>query len=194
VSLTEDSLYEQALSAARNEARLLGERLYGKTLKSDIRSRVALGCFAVAQQHHSGIVVLLSHPQPLHSSAFTLLRPMAEATFRGFWVARCASDEKVENILSGAKKQVDTATIVRELLAAVAPTGAHDGFYQRVWPSLSAYTHTYEESLVPWISGPDVEAKFESKNLLSLLHRASLTAQLIEAGVLALLAAPEVAS
>lgn len=181
--------YADALAAAREEARSLGERLHGKALKSDLRSRVALGCFAVAQQHHSGIIVLLSHPRPLQASAFALLRPLAEATFRGFWVARCASEEKVENILTGEKRQIDTATIVRELVEAAGQGGKHAGFYSRVWPRLSVYTHTYEESLEPWLRGQDIEPQFTETELLSLLKRASLSAQLIEAGVLSLLAA-----
>lgn len=180
--------YAEALAAAREEARALGERLHGKALKSDLRSRVALGCFAIAQQHHSGIVVLLNHPLPLQASAFALLRPLAEATFRGFWVARCASDEKVENVLTGDKKQIDTATIVRELLEAAGQGGTHAGFYSRAWPRLSVYTHTYEESLAPWLRGPDIEPTFKDEELLALLKRASLSAQIIEAGVLSLLA------
>jgi hypothetical protein len=47
--------------------------------------------------------------------AFSLLRPLAEATFRGFWIARCASDEKSQHHVRH-KKQIDTATIIRELL------------------------------------------------------------------------------
>ena len=180
--------YLQALATAREEARALGERLHGKALKSDVRSRIALGCFAIAQQHHSGIIVLLSHPLPLQASAFALLRPLAEATFRGFWVARCASDDKVENILTGDKKQIDTATIVRELLDAAGQSAKHPDFYKRVWPRLSVYTHTYEESLSPWLRGPDVEPKFSEDELLSLLKRANLAAELIEAGVTSLIA------
>ncbi len=180
--------YQQSLAAAREEASSLGKRLHGSLLKSDLRSRVALSCFAIAQQHHSAIIALLSHPQPLQSSAFSLLRPLTEATFRGFWIARCASDEKIENILSGEKKQIDTATIIRELLAAVGHSDKHSSFYQRVWPSLSAYSHSYEESLHPWLSGQDIEPNFTEEHLLSLLTRASLTAKLVEAGVLSLLA------
>lgn len=178
--------YIETLMVAREEARALGERLHGTALKSDIRSRVALGCFAIAQQHHSGIIILLSNTPPLQSSAFALLRPLAEATFRGFWVARCASEDKVKNILTGEKKQIDTCTIVRELLEAAGQGGKHEGFYQRVWPNLSAYTHTYEESLAPWLRAQDIDPKFTDEELTSLLTRASLSAQLIEAGVLSL--------
>lgn len=185
--------YDQALAAASHEARALGETLHGKALKSDTRSRVALGCFAVAQQHHSGIIILLSPPSPLQASAFSLLRPLAEATFRAFWVARCASDDKIENLLTESKKQIDTATIVRELIEAAEQSDKHAGFYQHVWPRLSAYTHTYEESLAPWLRGQDIEPNFTDEELLSLLKRASLSAQLIGAGVLSLLAQPDAA-
>ena len=180
--------YSHKLAVAREEARALGERLHGKALKSDMRSRVALGCFAIAQQHHSGIIVLLSHPLPLQASAFSLLRPLAEATFRGFWVARCATDDKVENILTGDKKQIDTASIVRELLDAAGQAANPPDFYTKVWPRLSVYTHTYEESLSPWLRGPDIEPKFSEDELLSLLRRARLAAELIEAGVTSLIA------
>ena len=181
--------YDQALTAAREEARILGEKLHGKALKSDVRTRVALGCFAAAQRHHSGIIILLSHLLPLHASAFALLRPLAESTFRAFWIAHCASDEKIENVLTGSKKQIDTATIVRELVEAAGQSERYAGFYQRVWPRLSAYTHTHEESLAPWLRGQDIESLFTTKELLALLKRASLSAQLIGVGALSLLAA-----
>lgn len=182
--------YQQSLATARQEACTLGTRLHGKLLKSDLRSRVALSCFAIAQQHHSAIIVLLSHPQSLQSSAFSLLRPLVEATFRGFWIARCASDERISNILTGNKKQFDTASIVRELLSAVNQGDKHSSFYQDVWPSLSAYIHYYEESLFHWLSGEHIEPSFTEDDLLSLLTRCHHTAQLIEMGVLSFLADP----
>jgi len=185
--------YEHALASAREEAHGLGEMLYGKSLKSDARSLVALGCFAVAQQHHSSIIILLSHPLPLQSSAFALLRPLVEATFRAFWVAHCASDEKIKNLLTGDKKQIDTATIVRELVEAVDQDSKHASFYQRVWPELSAYTHTYEEALSPWLRGQDIESKFTNEELLALLKRVSLLANFIKVGVFSLLAIPDAA-
>jgi hypothetical protein len=105
-------------------------------------------------------------------------------------VALCASEEKIGNILTGEKKQVDTATIVRELLDAVGQGSKHPAFYQRVWPSLSAYVHTYEESLFPWLRGQNIEPKFTELELNSLLQRVSLTAKLIETGALLLLVQP----
>lgn len=183
--------YTQALATARDEASALARRLHGKALVSDLRSRVALSCFAIAQQHHSGIVLLLSHPLPLHSSAFALLRPLAEATFRGCWIAGCASEEKVRNVLTGDKKQIDTATIVRELQEATGRGNTNVDFYKRVWPQLSAYTHAYENSLDPWLRGQDIAPMFTEEELTSLLHRTSLSAKLIEAGVLSLLAHEE---
>ena len=182
--------YEQALISAREEAYALGERLHGKLLHSDNRSRVALGCFAVAQQHCSGIIILLSQPLPLQATAFTLLRPLAEAVFRGLWVANCATDDKVANILTGHKKQIDTATIIRELIAAFGQSEKHPEFYKRVWPTLSAYSHTYEKSLESWLMGQDIELEYTEKELLSLLSKIKHSAQLIEAGVMALLTQP----
>ncbi|MEK8034185.1 hypothetical protein AACH06_25445 [Ideonella sp. DXS29W] len=182
--------YDEALAVARRDAHALAERLLGQQLKSDRRSRVALSCFAIAQQHHSSIIVLLSHPSPLQASAFALLRPLAEAIFRGLWVAHCASEEKAENLHTGAKKQIDMATIVRELIEAGGKAGDHPDFYRRVWPHLSAFTHSYEASLDPWLQGQDVEANFEDGDLMSLLKRTHLMCQCIEAGVLSMRADP----
>jgi hypothetical protein len=175
--------YVETLAAARKEAHALGQRLQGTVLKSDMRTRVALACFAVAQQHHSSMIVLLSHPIPLQSSAFSLLRPLAEATFRGFWIAQCASDEQIKNVISGAKKQIDTASIIRQLNECTDLQDKYPNFYQSVWPNLSSHIHSYENSLIPWLVGQDVEPKFMEEELFSLLNRASLMAPLIELGV-----------
>jgi hypothetical protein len=175
--------YTEALAVAREEAHALGERLHGKVLKPDMRTRVALACFAIAQQHHSSIVLLLSHPNPMPSSAFSLLRPLAEATFRGFWIARCASDEQINNVISGAKKQIDTASIVRQLIESNDLQDKFPNWYQSVWPNLSSHIHTYENSLIPWLVGQDVELQLNEEKLFSLLNLANQVAPLIEAGV-----------
>jgi hypothetical protein len=180
----------QVLNNAREEAQAIGVLLNGKMLKSDLRSRLALGCFAIAQQHHSGIIILLSHQPPLQASAFAMLRSLAEAMFRGFWIAKCASDEKLKNILTGDKKQIDMATIIRDLIEAVGHSAKHEYFYKKVWPRLSAYTHTYEESLLPWLRGPDIDGQYSEDEQITLLKNASLVASLIVLGVDSLSAKP----
>lgn len=98
--------YGSSLSDARKEAAFISQRLHGAHLKSDIRSKTAAACFAIAQQHHSSILILLSNQPALEATAMALLRPLLEATYRGIWVSRCASDEQVDRFVSGAKKQL----------------------------------------------------------------------------------------
>ena len=65
------------LDDAKIQAERYGQQLHGLGLPGDARSRVAFACFAVAQQHHSAMLILLDRPNPLQSSAFALLRPLA---------------------------------------------------------------------------------------------------------------------
>lgn len=178
--------YSQTLSEANKEARATGKRLHGLKLRGDIQARIALSCFAVAQQHHSAILVLLSHFNPMPSSALALLRPLLEATLRGFWVIKCASDTQGENLVSGVQKQVDMAGVINALKDKAGIGDKYSSFYREVWPALSAYLHTYETQLQPWLAGQNVESNYTEVQLSKLVCLASKTMALAELGVVSL--------
>lgn len=178
---------EQSLIKAKESENKLGWCLHDLALKSDERSRIAGGCFAIAQQHYAAIIFLLNQkPKPLASSAFTLLRPLTESIFRGHWVAKCATDEKIANLRSATKKQIDFKSILDDLLKATSLSEKYSNCYKQVWPYLSTFTHTYELALEPWLTTTDIEQNFSEEILVELLTIVNLLAKLIELGVLSL--------
>lgn len=175
--------YENALSESRKEAALMSQRLCGLRLKPDIRSRAAAACFAIAQQHHSSILILLSNRPALEATAMALLRPLLEATYRGLWVSHCATDEQVDSFVSGAKKQLDMASIISALGELFNRESVRDTLYIPVWPVLSAYTHTYEQQVQRWVSTNAIEPNYEPDEVMWLLERANEAMRLAAAGV-----------
>ena len=132
----------------------LGTRLHGLRLPNVPRSRVAFACFAVAQQHHSAILILLDRENPLQATAFALLRPTLEATLRGEWVLHCATEAEIKKFALGGDRQVSISKVVRQLAETGSGADSHRILYKDLWPILSAYTHTYEHQVQHWLS-PD---------------------------------------
>lgn len=158
----------RTLAEAVQLAEDLGQRLHGLRLPNDPRSRVAFACFAVAQQHHSAVLILLQRAPRLEATAFALLRPTLEATLRGEWVLHCATDDQIKNFAIGSKRQVDMSSVVQALEKAGAGENAHSVLYKDLWPILSAYAHTYEHQVQHWLS-PDGVAPNYSEEQVSWL-------------------------
>ncbi|WP_375738291.1 DUF6988 family protein [Pseudomonas boanensis] len=178
--------YESALSESRKEAAIISQRLHGLRLKSDARSKTAAACFAIAQQHHSSILILLSNRPALEATAMALLRLLLEATLRGLWVSRCATDEQVDRIATGAKRQVDMASVITELGKLFNLKSARSILYDKAYHVLSAYTHTYEQQVQRWICTNDIEPNYQPDEIVCLLERATDAMRLAAEGVRAI--------
>lgn len=173
---------EKSIISASHMAKTINELC----LKSDLRSRAASVCFAIAQQHHSAILILLSNKPPVAATALALLRLLLEATFRGLWVSHCASDEQVESFVSGDKKQLDMANVTKALGACFNKDHVQQVLHTKLWPVLSAYTHTYELQIQRWLGDTVIEPNYTDQELLWLLEKANSTMQLATSAVLAL--------
>ena len=170
------------LAEAVENANQLAMSLYGLQFKSDLRSRAAAACFAVAQQHHNAILLLLGNQVPLHSTAFALLRLLIEATIRGLWLSHCASDEQVSNFVMPQHKQLDTVSMMKAIDTVVAVAGSRSSSYKSVyekhWATLSSYTHTGEHQVQRWLSVNDIEPKYSTAEVSELISLASGVFQL----------------
>ena len=158
------------LDEAKHQAEHYGRLLYGLQLKGNSRSRVTLACFAVAQQHHSAILILLDRLTPLHATAFALLRPLMEATLRGEWVLHCATDDQVRTFALGGKQQLDMASVIRALEKLNPSSEAHRILYQDNWKIMSAYTHTFENQIEHWLGDGEVCAAYDPSQVAWLLN------------------------
>lgn len=171
------------LKQAKQRATEIAETLRDHHIKGDLRSRVSAACFAVSQQHHNSVLILLSRNPPLQATAFALLRPLTESTIRGLWLSKVASDEQVENYTQSGTK-LDMASMITAVGKA-AGLNAHQAIYKH-WHSLSAYTHTGEHQVQRWLVTENIEPSYSAAELAELVKLSCGIAELAFQGVLAI--------
>lgn len=160
--------------------------VHEKELPGGNRTRAAGSCFAIAQDHHHAIVLLVEHR--LYASAFSLLRSAFEAYVRGQWLAHCATDRQMEKYLKDwSPPKID------ELLAAVEQT---PGFSEKVlsrvkakgWDTMCAYTHTGGLHIQRWNTSDGIEPNYAPEEILEVLAFAEFV------GVMSVLGMAELAN
>ncbi|WAG77696.1 hypothetical protein LMK08_20365 [Metapseudomonas furukawaii] len=171
------------LEQAKQRAIEIAEALHGRHIKGDLRSRLCAACFAVSQEHHNSILILLSRNPPLQATAFALLRPLTESTIRGLWLSHVATDEQVENYVQSGTKLDMTSMIT--LVGKAAGGNAHQTIY-RHWSSLSAYTHTGEHQVQRWLLTENIEPSYSASALSELVNLTGVVAELAFQAVVAI--------
>jgi hypothetical protein len=91
-------LTEQELLDAQRFGETLRQLVDGQVLPPTNRTRAAGACFAIAHDHHHGVVVLFE--ETLYASAFALVRPIFEAYIRRAWLSLCATDLQIDGFLN----------------------------------------------------------------------------------------------
>lgn len=172
-----------------NDANAYGEWLrlavHERSLPANNRVRAAAPCFAIAQDHHHAIVVLLD--ARLYASCFALVRVALEAYVRGEWLALCATDAQVRKFLKGREPpKIDV------LLSALERTDAFkEGVLtlikKRTWKALCAYTHTGGLHVQHWNTSDGIEPNYPIEELLKVLRFADVVATLSVLGVVSLM-------
>lgn len=147
-------------------------QLHEKAIPSTNRTRAAVACFALAQEHHHSIVLLAQNR--LYGSAFSLLRVAFEAYIRGEWLSSCARDEQVEEFVNGVEpprlslmiEQIEQfLAFSQQILSAVKK--AH-------WQSMCAYTHSGGLHIQRWQTLFAVEPNYSSKEIDEVLSFAEI--------------------
>jgi hypothetical protein len=141
--------------------------VHEKPLPANNRTRAAGSCYAIAQDHHHSIVLLIDHQ--LFASGFSLLRCEFEAYVRGQWLAHCATDTEVTEYISGWEPPK-----IDGLLAAVEQA---NGFPERVlsrvksqgWKTMCGFTHTGGLHLQRWNTADAIEQNYSPEEVLEAL-------------------------
>lgn len=152
---------------AREYVEWLRKAIHEKSIPGSNRNRASGACYAIAQDHHHSIVLLIEHQ--LYASSFSLLRSEFEAYVRGQWLALCANEKQVEKYIQGGEPPK-----INALLAAIEET---TGFSEKVlsrtkahgWDAMCAYTHTGGIHVQRWNTGEGIEPNYSPEEVLEVL-------------------------
>lgn len=171
---------------AREYVEWLRLTVHEKEFLATNRTRAAVSCFAIAQDHHHAIILLVDHY--LYASAFSLLRSAFETYVRGQWITHCATDNQIEKYLKGWEPpRID------KLLAAVEKTpGFSEQVLSRVkakgWGAMCAYTHSGGLQIQRWNTSDGIEPNYSPEEVLEVVAFAECI------GVMSVLGMAEIAN
>lgn len=174
-------LSDAQLDDANEYGEWLRLALHERDIPDNFRVRAAVGCMAIAQDHHHAIIVLLG--SRLYASVFALIRVAFEAYVRGEWLASCATDAQVRSFLDGKEPPR-----IADLLEALEKTPAFQQqslsrMKARTWKAMCAYTHTGGLHVQRWNTAEAVEPNYTVENVLEALRFADIIASLSVLGV-----------
>ena len=184
MTIRKSTLLERSKSLTKWLAENVGERDVANTLKY----RAAAGCYAVVQEHHTGIVFLIddNHPSP----AFSLARSVYEGYIRGSWLFVCATEEQVELFMTGEKiRDVNGKSMeVRDLIDALQTKMVYDAgdlmaINSKAWLVLCDYAHVGGRLVSQWNSRDAIEPNFSTASREEILRLTGSMATLAAIGM-----------
>lgn len=150
-------------------------------IPGDSRTRAAGSCFAIVQEHHHAIVLLIECK--LFASAFALLRIEFEAYIRGEWLAQCASDSAIEAFLDAKEPpKIDRLLAQLEMLESFKEKMLSQ-IKEKNWRSMCGYTHTGGLHVQRWNTEDGIEANYSRTEVLEVLKFAEIFASVSVVGV-----------
>ncbi len=184
VRLSTNALSVEHLSEASAYVEYIWRATHGKVLPATPRIGAAASCFAIVQDHHHAIVLLLS--SRLYASCFALLRVAFEAYVRGEWLWTCATDLEVEAVLAG--KEPPKVKVMMDALVQQNEFVGRSlvGIHMSHWKALCGYTHTGGIHLQRWIASGSIEPCYSTDELLEAIRFVDVLAAVSAAGVLSL--------
>ena len=174
-------LTTEELERAGSYVEQLRQSVHELGLPDTSRTRAAGSCFAIAQDHHHAIVLLVE--KQLFASSFALLRIEFEAYIRGEWLSLCASDVIVDGFLRGKEPpKVDCLLAELEVVESFNEKVLSQ-IKQQTWKSMCAYTHTGGLHVQRWNTEDGIEANYSRDEALEVLKFAESIASLAVIGV-----------
>jgi hypothetical protein len=148
--------------------------VHDRTLTANERILVSAPCFAITQDHHHAIVLLIDHR--LYASSFALLRIAFEAYVRGVWLSLCATDNEITKFENGWEPPH-----ISKLLEAVEIT---PGFTEKVlsriktqsWKAMCDFTHTGSLHIQRWSTSEAIEPNYSAQEVEEVLQLSEILA------------------
>jgi hypothetical protein len=133
------------LGRARQMHQLIVDELAG-TYPADERIEIFSLFMSIAGSHQEAIIVLADHDR-LAGSAYALLRPLAEAVYRGLFTAFRAAPAQIDAIRSGGEPYGRFNPLAESLDGVFGTDQLFANFGGESWTALNGYTHGGLEQL-----------------------------------------------
>lgn len=165
-----------ALDRARQYSDWLDDQLDELELSNSQPKQLAYASLAVALAHSRGVIILLEHD--LFPCAFALIRPQFDAYCRGMWLAYCATENDIENLLNQGDppntERLITALEVQGFLEA----GVLSGIRSKIWGTLGDFTHTGIRQMSRQITNGELSPACDVEDKIEALHTSAMWAGL----------------
>ena len=159
--------------------------LHDRPLSESLRSRAAVACLGISQEHHHAIALLIDNR--MSGSAYALLRSAFESYVRGMWLATCATDAEVNNFWAGK----EPPSIGAQLRALELTPSFSDRVLSDVkevgWSKLCDFAHTGGLQVQRWNTETSVEASYDPAEVVRALYFAEAIGSLAVIGVASLM-------
>lgn len=163
---------ERLLAEAARTARWIGEAAQGVNFTTSARTRSAVPCFAIAQEHHEGILLLIQARN--YTSAFALERVAFDAYVRGVWLSLCATDDEITDFLVSEKIK-KTYRLIEEIEKSVNyVVGLLSGYQDRRWKALCDFTHTGYRQIQRWNTETAIEPNYRVEEIVEVLAHSEI--------------------
>lgn len=161
----------------------LRQSIHEQQLPSNNRVRAAASCYAIAQDHHHAIVLLIENR--LYASSFALIRLEFEAYIRGLWLSQCATDARVDRFVSGKKcKFLETNNLISDIEKNYkANEKTLSKIKKQVWDSMCAYTHTGGLHVQRWNTSEAIEPNYSAEEVEEILQFSEMFGALSTIGI-----------
>ena len=173
---------DSEISCAKKYIEELRRFVHDLDLPNDNKVLAASSCFAIAQEHHHAIVLLVE--LRLLAPAFSLVRAGFEAYIRGNWLSMCANDAQIEEFIKGEEPPKINCLIDQlDKHYQFGEDNSLSQFKKKAWKPMCAYTHTGGLHVQRRNTADGIEANYSKEEVLEVIQFAELFATFATIGV-----------
>lgn len=174
----------EAMTRSRELAARIGDIAQGLEFPPSDRNRLSAALLDQVHEHHQAIRLLLENE--CVGSAIALLRGTFEATVRGVWLFRCASDIDVERFRRD-KVEKEFGELIDDVEGALqVSTGALSRVKSTSWRAMCSYDHAGYLQAVRRITPSDIGPSYGEAEQVEILSLADFCLALASAAMCAL--------
>lgn len=138
-----------------------------------LRLKISSALFSIALDHHVALILLLE--KSMYSSAFALLRLIADSTLRGCWAAHISSDKHLDDFITG-RYDPKHNSVIKKLQEKSIFTPSLSLIYNNIWPITSNFTHSGSLQVQRWIGVDIISPQHTEAEILEIINLADFLA------------------